>query len=124
MEGEYFDLSVEECLNALVSLIGVANEGNTIRVVLGERLEAANALKRQMWAEAPGSCGVQKTKHFRFLECKEFQIFLLKRYDVCNKEEGGCMSTALGKKPLSREFHCNDRVSCKPDWSNKDDFFL
>jgi hypothetical protein len=54
MEGEYSDLSFEERLNALVSLIGVANEGNTIRVVLEKRLEAANALKRQMWAQ-PGS---------------------------------------------------------------------
>ncbi|KAH9321847.1 hypothetical protein KI387_016486, partial [Taxus chinensis] len=52
MEGDYSDLSVEERLNALVALIGVANEGNTIRVVLEERQEAANALKRQMWAEA------------------------------------------------------------------------
>ncbi|CAL0333845.1 unnamed protein product [Lupinus luteus] len=52
MEGEYSDLSVEERLHALVSLIGVANEGNSIRVVLEERLEAANALKKQMWAEA------------------------------------------------------------------------
>jgi len=34
MEGECFDLSLEEHLNALVSLIGLANEGNTIRVVL------------------------------------------------------------------------------------------
>lgn len=33
-EGEYSDLSVEERLNALVALIGVANEGNTIRAVL------------------------------------------------------------------------------------------
>ncbi|GLJ54616.1 hypothetical protein SUGI_1173340 [Cryptomeria japonica] len=52
MEGEYSDLSVEERLNALVALIGVANEGNTVRIVLEERQEAANALKRQMWAEA------------------------------------------------------------------------
>ncbi|KAJ9170905.1 hypothetical protein P3X46_018968 [Hevea brasiliensis] len=52
MEGEYSDLSVEERLNALVSLIGVAIEGNSIRLVLEERLEAANALKKQMWAEA------------------------------------------------------------------------
>ncbi|XAR72605.1 hypothetical protein NMG60_11019310 [Bertholletia excelsa] len=52
MEGEYSDLSVEERLNALVALIGVANEGNSIRVVLEERLEAAYALKKQMWAEA------------------------------------------------------------------------
>lgn len=33
-EGEYSDLSVEERLNALVALIGIANEGNIIRVVL------------------------------------------------------------------------------------------
>ncbi|KAL0320102.1 UNVERIFIED_CONTAM: Homeobox-DDT domain protein RLT2 [Sesamum radiatum] len=38
--------------SALVALIGVANEGNTIRIALEERLEAANALKKQMWAEA------------------------------------------------------------------------
>ncbi|KAL5793714.1 hypothetical protein ACOSP7_002308 [Xanthoceras sorbifolium] len=52
MEGEYSDLSVEERLNVLVALIGVAIEGNLIRAVLEERLEAANALKKQMWAEA------------------------------------------------------------------------
>ncbi|RDX65166.1 Homeobox-DDT domain protein RLT2, partial [Mucuna pruriens] len=51
-EGEYSDLSVEERLNALVMLVGVANEGNSIRVVLEDRLEASNALKKQMWAEA------------------------------------------------------------------------
>ncbi|TKY66814.1 Chromatin assembly factor 1 subunit rlf2 [Spatholobus suberectus] len=51
-EGEYSDLSVVERLFALVALIGVATEGNSIRVVLEERLEAANALKKQMWAEA------------------------------------------------------------------------
>ncbi|KAF5198625.1 Homeobox-ddt domain protein rlt2 [Thalictrum thalictroides] len=51
-EGEYSDLSVEERLNALVALVGVAIEGNSIRVILEERLEAANALKKQMWAEA------------------------------------------------------------------------
>lgn len=34
MEVEYSDLSVEERLNALVALIGVAVEGNSIRVVL------------------------------------------------------------------------------------------
>lgn len=33
-EGEYSDLSVEERLNALVVLVGLANEGNLIRVVL------------------------------------------------------------------------------------------
>ncbi|CAJ1961770.1 unnamed protein product [Sphenostylis stenocarpa] len=51
-EGEYSDLSVEERLNALVALVGVANEGNSIRVVLEDRLESANALKKQMWADA------------------------------------------------------------------------
>lgn len=34
MEGEYSSLSIEERLNALVALIGVAIEGNSIRVVL------------------------------------------------------------------------------------------
>ncbi|XP_022720447.1 homeobox-DDT domain protein RLT1-like isoform X2 [Durio zibethinus] len=51
-EGEYSHLSVEERLNALVALIGIVNEGNSIRAVLEDRLEAANALKKQMWAEA------------------------------------------------------------------------
>ncbi|KAG8385512.1 hypothetical protein BUALT_Bualt03G0053000 [Buddleja alternifolia] len=51
-EGEYSDLSVEERLNALVTLIGIANEGNSIRVILEDRMDAANALKKQMWAEA------------------------------------------------------------------------
>ncbi|KAL3645440.1 hypothetical protein CASFOL_010620 [Castilleja foliolosa] len=51
-EGEYADLSTEERLNAIVALIVVANEGNSIRVALEERLEAANALKKQMWDEA------------------------------------------------------------------------
>lgn len=34
VEGEYSDLSVEERLSALVGLVGIANEGNSIRVVL------------------------------------------------------------------------------------------
>ncbi|XVE66156.1 hypothetical protein DITRI_Ditri08aG0057700 [Diplodiscus trichospermus] len=51
-EQDYSDLSVEERLNALVALISMAIEGNSIRVVLEERLEAANALKKQLWAEA------------------------------------------------------------------------
>lgn len=33
-EGEYSDLCVEDRLSALVALIGIANEGNIIRVVL------------------------------------------------------------------------------------------
>ncbi|KAH6773670.1 hypothetical protein C2S51_012074 [Perilla frutescens var. frutescens] len=51
-EGEYSDLSVQERLSALVALIGVANEGNSIRVILEDRMDAANALKKQMWAES------------------------------------------------------------------------
>ncbi|WOL14533.1 hypothetical protein Cni_G23313 [Canna indica] len=51
-EGDYSELSVEERLNALVTLIGVSIEGNSIRMVLEERLESATALKKQMWAEA------------------------------------------------------------------------
>lgn len=34
VEGEYADLSVEERLNALVSLVTVVNEGNAIRIAL------------------------------------------------------------------------------------------
>ncbi|CAL5405756.1 unnamed protein product [Camellia sinensis] len=51
MEGEYSDLSVEERLSAVVALIDVANEGNSIHIILEERLATANALKKQMWAE-------------------------------------------------------------------------
>ncbi|KAJ4750238.1 Homeodomain-like transcriptional regulator [Rhynchospora pubera] len=51
-EGDYGYLTVEERLNALVALIGIALRGNSIRNILEERLEAANALKKQMWAEA------------------------------------------------------------------------
>ncbi|XP_027159398.1 homeobox-DDT domain protein RLT1 isoform X1 [Coffea eugenioides] len=51
-EGEYSELSVEERLNAVVILVGIANEGNSIRVILEDRLDAANAIKKQMWTEA------------------------------------------------------------------------
>ncbi|CAN0911076.1 Homeobox-DDT domain protein RLT1 [Linum grandiflorum] len=51
-EGEYSHLSVEERLDALFKLVGIANEGSIIRAVLEDRLEAATALKKQMWAEA------------------------------------------------------------------------
>ncbi|KAL6134109.1 hypothetical protein ACLB2K_066342 [Fragaria x ananassa] len=63
-EGEYSDLSVEERLNALSALIGVAIEGNSIRIVLEERLEAANALKKQMWAVAQVDKRRFKDEHF------------------------------------------------------------
>ncbi|KAG6475919.1 hypothetical protein ZIOFF_065149 [Zingiber officinale] len=45
-EGDYWELSVQERLNALVSLIGIAIDGNSIRAVLEERIEAATALKK------------------------------------------------------------------------------
>ncbi|CAI0408031.1 unnamed protein product [Linum tenue] len=51
-EGDYSHLSVEERLNAVFALVSIANEGKIIRAVLEDRLEAANALKKQMWAEA------------------------------------------------------------------------
>ncbi|CAA7015765.1 unnamed protein product [Microthlaspi erraticum] len=51
-EGDYCHLSVEERLNALVALVGIANEGNSVRAALEDRMEAANTLKKQMWAEA------------------------------------------------------------------------
>uniref|UniRef100_M4EY35 Homeobox domain-containing protein n=1 Tax=Brassica campestris TaxID=3711 RepID=M4EY35_BRACM len=51
VEGDYSSLSIEERLNALVALIGIAIEGNTIRISLEERLEVASALKKQMWSE-------------------------------------------------------------------------
>ncbi|EOA36032.1 hypothetical protein CARUB_v10008083mg [Capsella rubella] len=51
-EGDYCHLSVEERLNALVALVSIANEGNSIRAGLEDRMEAANSLKKQMWAEA------------------------------------------------------------------------
>lgn len=44
-EGEYSDLSVEERLNGLVTLIGVANEGNSIRVVLEVNIFFFNFVK-------------------------------------------------------------------------------
>ncbi|XP_052203484.1 homeobox-DDT domain protein RLT1-like isoform X2 [Diospyros lotus] len=50
-EGEYSELSVEERLSALVALVGIANEGICTRAVLEDRLDAATALKKQMWAE-------------------------------------------------------------------------
>ncbi|XP_017227642.1 homeobox-DDT domain protein RLT1 isoform X2 [Daucus carota subsp. sativus] len=51
-EGEYCVLCVEDRLSALVAIISVVNEGNIIRAVLEDRLDAANALRKQMWAEA------------------------------------------------------------------------
>ncbi|XP_047946305.1 homeobox-DDT domain protein RLT2 isoform X1 [Salvia hispanica] len=73
-EGEYADLSTEERLNALVALIGVANEGNAIRVALEERLEAANALKKQMWAEAQLDKRRMKEEHILKVHRAELSV--------------------------------------------------
>ncbi|XP_009352854.2 homeobox-DDT domain protein RLT1 [Pyrus x bretschneideri] len=78
-EGEYSDLSVEERLRGLVALIGVANEGNTIRVVLEDRLEAANALKKQMLAEAQLDKSRLKEENVGRLD---FQSFMGGKADV------------------------------------------
>ncbi|KAK9064263.1 hypothetical protein SSX86_015643 [Deinandra increscens subsp. villosa] len=51
-EGEYSDLCVEDRLSALVALIGIANEGNIIRAVLEDRLDAATSARKQMWSES------------------------------------------------------------------------
>ncbi|CAN4105011.1 unnamed protein product [Withania somnifera] len=85
MEGEYSDLTVEERLHALVALIGVANEGNCVRIVLEERLEAASALKKQIWAEAQ-----LDKRHFK-------EDFLLKvQYpSVKNDTEQFCSVTSV-----------------------------
>ncbi|KAF9609028.1 hypothetical protein IFM89_012468 [Coptis chinensis] len=71
-EGEYSDLSVEERLNALVALVGVAIEGNSIRIILEERLEAANALKKQMWAEAQLDKRRLKEENFTRFQCPSY----------------------------------------------------
>jgi len=51
IEGDYSDLTVEERLNALVALIGVAIEGNSIRVIL----EVGNFLVHFMLFLVPSS---------------------------------------------------------------------
>ncbi|KAH6780630.1 hypothetical protein C2S52_011867 [Perilla frutescens var. hirtella] len=73
-EGEYADLSTEERLNALVALIGVANEGNSIRIALEERMEAANALKKQMWAEVQLDKRRMKEEHILKLHRAELNF--------------------------------------------------
>ncbi|KAG9159461.1 hypothetical protein Leryth_011009 [Lithospermum erythrorhizon] len=73
-EGEYSDMCVEERLKALVALIGVANEGNTVRVVLEDRLDAVNALKKQMWAEAQLDKKRMKEEFFSKLHDSSFNV--------------------------------------------------
>ncbi|KAL2650700.1 hypothetical protein R1flu_018828 [Riccia fluitans] len=96
MEGEYSDLSVEERLMALVALVNVVNEGNSIRLALEARMEAAMALKRQMWAEAQ----IERRRH------KEEQLLKLQPalLNAAKNESGEAgdlgtvPSTAAGEK--------------------------
>ncbi|XP_057450626.1 homeobox-DDT domain protein RLT2-like isoform X3 [Lotus japonicus] len=89
MEGEYSDLSVEERLQAFVALIGVATEGNSIRVALEERLEAANALKKQMWAEA--QLDKRRIKEDYFVKMQPISY-------LCNKNEPAVAFLSEGGK--------------------------
>ncbi|KAF5945940.1 hypothetical protein HYC85_016168 [Camellia sinensis] len=107
MEGEYSDLSVEEPLSAVVALIGVANEGNSIRIILEECLEAANALKKQMWAE------VQLDK------CRMKEEYVMKiQYPSCisdKTEPNVQISSVEGRQsPLPTVDDKNNLVSTNP----------
>ncbi|CAK9181860.1 unnamed protein product [Ilex paraguariensis] len=104
-EGEYSDLCVDERLSALVTLIGVANEGNSIRAVLEDRLDAANALKKQMWAEAHldkrriKDDSVTKFHDSSFTaaaECSQSPLTV-----VDNKSYEASISTAAKEEPLT-----------------------
>ncbi|XP_062206469.1 homeobox-DDT domain protein RLT2-like isoform X2 [Phragmites australis] len=88
-EGDYCDLSVEERLNALVALVGVATEGNSIRTVLEERLELANALKKQMWAEAQLDKRRSKEEFASRIQCNSYMSF---KADI-NQENNATEST-------------------------------
>ncbi|KAK9286031.1 hypothetical protein L1049_025234 [Liquidambar formosana] len=106
MEGEYSDLSVEERLNALVALIGVAIEGNSIRIVLEERLEAANALKKQMWAEAQLDKRRMKEEYVMKMQISSF---------TGSKIESLTISAAEGKQsPLLAIDDKNNELSANP----------
>ncbi|XP_008811888.2 homeobox-DDT domain protein RLT2-like isoform X2 [Phoenix dactylifera] len=112
-EGDYFDLSVEERLNALVALIGVAIEGNSIRVILEERLEAANALKKQMWSEAQLDKRRFKEEYASKLQYSSF---------MGSKAEATPTNAAMeeGQTPL----HTVENQSCdgNPNTVNSDQF--
>ncbi|KAK3043361.1 hypothetical protein RJ639_002663, partial [Escallonia herrerae] len=105
--GDYSDLSVEERLDALVALINVANEGNSIRIVLEERLEAANALKKQMWAEAQVDKRRMKEEFVMKMQYSSF---------IGNKAEQNLSISALEgrQSPFFHMDEKNDLVSTNP----------
>ncbi|EXB54945.1 Homeobox protein [Morus notabilis] len=89
IEGDYSDLSVEERLKALVAIIGVAVEGNSIRLVLEERLEAANALKKQMWAGVQLDKRRMKEEYVMRMHCSSIMV---------NKLEPNLAYTSAGSR--------------------------
>lgn len=115
-QGEYTDLSIEERLNALVALIGIANEGNAIRLALEERLEAANALKKQMWAETQldkrrvkdekglklqhSSFAVNRADQIYSQSAVEDRKFLLVDLNDQQNEQNSCIDAPTQEYPL------------------------
>ncbi|XP_034673854.1 homeobox-DDT domain protein RLT1-like isoform X2 [Vitis riparia] len=126
-EGEYSDLSVEERLNALVALIGVANEGNTIRAVLEDRLEAAIALKKQMWAEAQLDKKRLKEENItkvQYTSCIASKADMKPTsaaaegsqspLPVDNKNNEASLNTAVGQKPSVSSHNVQNHLSTLP----------
>ncbi|KAG1334985.1 putative homeobox-DDT domain protein RLT1 [Cocos nucifera] len=72
--GEYSDLDAGERLNALVAVIDMSIAGNSLRIILEERLEAANALKNNMWEAVKGTEEVTINKHSQILTQLESAI--------------------------------------------------
>ncbi|KAJ4976460.1 hypothetical protein NE237_001566 [Protea cynaroides] len=112
-EGEYSDLSVDERLNALVSLIGVAIEGNSIRVILEERLEAANALKKQMWAEVQLDKKRMKEEYMTKLQNSSFTGIKAEPNATCSAAEGS-QSPLPGIENKNSEVSPNPAVKSEP----------
>ncbi|KAJ1284714.1 hypothetical protein BS78_03G226300 [Paspalum vaginatum] len=100
-EGDYCDLSVEERLNALVALVGIATEGNSIRGVLEERLELANALKKQMWAEA--QLDKRRSKE-EFSSRTQFNSYMGLKADIYQENN----ATEITSTPASNSYKEND----------------
>ncbi|CAN8267616.1 unnamed protein product [Cochlearia groenlandica] len=99
VEGDYSSLSIEERLDALVALIGIVIEGNTIRNTLEERLEAASALKKQMWSE------VQLDKRW-----KEESLIRANYLSYPTAKPGNQESPSADLTPISSQ----DRLSLQP----------
>ncbi|XP_043702863.1 homeobox-DDT domain protein RLT2-like isoform X2 [Telopea speciosissima] len=112
-EGEYSDLSVGERLNALVALIGVAIEGNSIRLILEERLEAANSLKKQMWAEAQLDKRRMKEEYMTKLQYSSFTGIRAEPH-ATNSAAEGSQSPLPGVESKNSEASLNPAVKSEP----------